>query len=190
MKESGLESNLPDEKLRDLIEACKKNDRAAQEKLYRLYANEFYKIALSYCGDREGAKEVLQNTFLKIFRKLSQYNYQGSFKGWMRRILSNTAIDYHRANSRLPYFSDITEDYEHEEIAENTIQIKINTDAILDKIKQLPEGARMVFNLFAVEGFSHKEISKQMNISVSTSKSQYGRAKQLLMSWLKSEVHG
>ncbi len=177
------------ESLELLIEACKKNDRTAQEKLYRQFAKPFFQVALSFCGDREMAKEVLQNAFIKIFKKIKQYNQQGSFEGWMRRILRNTAIDYHRANSKMPYFSDISETFGEEELGEDAIQSQINTDDILDKVKQLPEGARMVFNLFAVEGFSHKEIAEQMNISVSTSKSQYIRARHLLMSWIKKEYH-
>jgi RNA polymerase sigma-70 factor (ECF subfamily) len=98
-----------DAELKELIDASKKNNRSAQEKLYRKFAKPFFHIALSYCADREAAKEVLQETFIKIFKKLDQYNFDGAFEGWMRRILVNTSIDYHRRNSKMSYYTDIND---------------------------------------------------------------------------------
>ncbi len=180
-----------DAELKELIEASKKNNRLAQEKLYRKFAKPFFHIALSYCADREAAKEVLQESFIKIFKNLGQYKFEGAFEGWMRRIIVNTSIDYHKKNSKMAYYSDINDQKVADKLEYfDPGESKINTDAILNEVKKLPEGARMVFNLFAIDGYSHKEIAKKMDISESTSKSQYARAKSLLSNWLKKEYHG
>jgi RNA polymerase sigma factor (sigma-70 family) len=168
----------------ELVQQCLKNNRQAQEMLYRKYASKMFHICLSYTGDRDSAKDILQDSFIKVFKNIRDYNSINSLEGWIRRIVTNTAIDYYRKEKRLRYFED-SSDHSHESVALPANQfIKINTDSVLYHIKRLPEGARLVFHMFAVEGYSHKEIAGKLNISEGTSKSQFNRARTLLQEWL------
>ncbi len=168
-----------------LIRACLKNDRKSQEQLYRRYANEMYSLILAYENDRDAAKDILQEAFIKIFRSLDQYNNQGPFAGWVRRIVVNTAIDHYRkTNGNKNLFVDIEKAAASEsENIENMDNLDVKD--ILSHVKRLPEKARVVFNLFALEGYSHKEIAVKLEIAEGTSKSQFNRARQLLQQWVK-----
>ena len=171
-----------DDKL--LIEGCKKSERRYQELLYRKYAREMYHIALSYAGDKEEASDILQEAFLKVFRNVEDFRDKGSLKAWIRRIVSNTALDYYRSRKRLGFTQAVDESYDIPAAEENDVEIKHGAEEVFSMIRQLPEGARIIFQLFAVEGYSHKEIADKMNISESTSKSQYQRARSLLIKML------
>ena len=169
-----------------LIEGCRRSDRKYQEQLYRKYADEMYIVCLAYEKDRDAVKDILQDAFVKVFRNIGNYNRKGSFKGWIRRIVVNTAIDHFRLKN-----NHLNNDVDIETIADYTpdrINDPNNTNAkdILRMVERLPEGARIIFNLFALEGFSHKEIAEQLNISEGTSKSQYSRARQLLQERFES----
>lgn len=169
-----------------MIEGCRKNDRKYQEQLYRKYADEMYNVCLAYEKDRDMVKDILQDAFVKVFRNIGNYNRKGSFKGWLRRIVVNTAIDHFRLkNNNLNSYVDIETiaDYTPEKINDPN---NTNAKDILRMVERLPEGARIIFNLFALEGFSHKEIAEQLNISEGTSKSQYSRARQLLQERFES----
>ena len=168
----------------ELWEGCKKNKRKYQELLYRKYAKKMYGICLSYARDRAMAQDILQDGFVKVFQKIKTFKAQGSLEGWIRRIITNTALDHLRQRSRQMDFIDVNQEVEEEKI-DQTILDKINTDGILEKVSQLPNGARTVFNLYAVEGYTHKEIAQKLNITEGTSKSQYKRARAMLKDLIK-----
>ena len=167
----------------DLIRGCRGNNRKSQEMLYRRYANAMYKLCLIYESDRDNAKDILQEAFIKIFRNIDSYDRTGSLKGWMKKIITNTAIDHYRENCREAQFipiENIVPPFSNEE----SVASILNTKDIISQVNRLPHGARMIFQLYAIEGYSHKEIADLLNISEGTSKSQINRAKQLLQQWI------
>lgn len=162
--------------LKKLIHQCKEKDIWAQEKLYRKYSGKLFTLCLKYSGSYEEAEDNLQDSFLKIFEKISQYKEIGSFEGWMTRIVINTAIT---KASKQTVFLTIKEDYVEDtdvEVDEETI----STDFLIKIIQELPQRYRHVFNLFAMEGHSHKEIAEILKITEGTSKSNLARARQKL----------
>ena len=168
----------------ELIQGCKNNDRKYQELLYRKFAKKMYGICLSYAKDRSMAQEILQDGFVKVFKKIDTFKEQGPLEGWIRRIITNTALDHLRKKSKLYEFIDDNKEVEEERM-DNSILENINADGIFSMIKQLPEGAKAVFNLYAVEGYSHKEIAEKLEITEGTSKSQFKRARSLLKTLLR-----
>jgi RNA polymerase sigma-70 factor (ECF subfamily) len=167
-----------------LIAGCRRNDRHYQEALYRKYARVMYGICLSYTADRAAAQDNLQEAFIKVFRKIKDFRMEGSLEGWIKRVVVNTSLDFLRKKAKInQYIQDEPLDIVEE--GDNEMNKKMNVQPILDKIANLPEGARAIFNLYAIEGYSHKEISKKLNITEGTSKSQYNRAKKLLQAWLQ-----
>ena len=162
-----------------LIEGCRKGDRRAQKELYDTYSRKMMGVCLRYVDDRETARDLLQEGFVKVFTGLDSYAGSGSFEGWMRRIFVNCALEYLRRSDVLREATDL----------ENTAElIHPDSSAISDLsaaelmrlVSELPTGFRTVFNMFAIEGYSHKEIGEMLGITESTSRSQYTRAKQLL----------
>lgn len=163
-------------RLKQLIQKCKKQDIKAQEQLYRLYAHKLFAVSLKYSSSYQQAEDNLQDAFLVIFKKIQQYKNKGSFEGWMKRIVITTSLQKYR---KLAVFEIIKEDHLKEP------EIEINDDAIsvdflLELIQQLPDRYRQVFNLYVLDGFSHKEIAEVMNISTGTSKSNLARARVIL----------
>jgi RNA polymerase sigma-70 factor (ECF subfamily) len=176
-----MQSNhLPNE--HDLIEGCLLGNPIMQKKLYDKFAAKMYGICLRYAANSEDAKDILQDGFVKVFTNLIKFKAAGSFEGWMRRIFVNTAIENYRRKNQL---YAITENQE-ERIPNQEVSAldTLEADDIVRLISELPNGYRTVFNLFAVEGYSHKEIATMMNISEGTSKSQYARAK----AWLQEKI--
>lgn len=167
----------------ELIRGCLNNDRKAQEQLYRKYADDMFVVCLAYESDLDEAKDILQNGFIKVFRSLDQYDNLGSLKGWIRRIMVNTAIDHYRKKKKKDDFIDI-EVMGDEGLEFDVVESKENVKEILTLVERLPDRARLIFNLYALEGYSHKEIATQLNIAEGTSKSMYSRAKMLLQQWL------
>lgn len=166
-----------------LVKGCLENKRKFQEQLYRRYASKMYAICLSYCGESPAAKDVLQDGFVKVFKKMDAYQFEGKLEAWIRKIVTNTAIDYYRRSSRLNRY---IEDKAMEDAYEETESVlsQLSMKDILDNLKKLPDGARIIFNLYAIEGFNHKEISEKLKISEGTSKSQFSRARSMLKSLL------
>lgn len=162
--------------LKDLIRKCRNNDRNAQEQLYRLYAAKLFGVCLKYSSSRQEAEDNLQDGFVTIFEKISQYKNEGSFEGWMKRILINTALQKHRQQK----VYDITnEDYlQQEEIEVETEELSV--DFLLECVQSLPDRYRQVFNLYVMDGHSHKEIAELLKISEGTSKSNLARARMAL----------
>ena len=164
-----------------LIKGLKKNKRKYQEMVYQKYASTMYAICLTYADSREEAKDILQEGFLKVFTKINTFQNTGSFGGWIRKIITNTALDAYRKNARKRKDLVLNDEiYSDDERVDNHILEEINSKSLIQKISSLPQGARVVFNLYAVEGYSHKEIAEKLDISVGTSKSQFNRARSLL----------
>jgi len=164
--------------LDQLITKCKKGDVSAQEQLYRLYARKLYSICLKYSNNVADAEDHLQDAFVTIFKKVEQYKHKGSFEGWMKRITINTVLQKYRGARVFNIINeDVIEDVEVE------IEDKdISLDFLLKSIQELPDRYRLVFNLYVLDGFTHKEISEMLNISEGTSKSNLSRARLILKS--------
>ena len=162
----------------ELVKYCLKGDRKRQEMLYRRYASKMYTICLSYAKDKDDAKDILQDGFVKIFTSLKNYNGSGSLEGWIKRIMVNTAIDYYRKT--IKDISNTGVEYAKDKEVESSVLDSINADELMNIVHKLPEGARIIFNLYAIEGYNHLEIAKILNISEGTSKSQFSRARFLL----------
>ncbi len=176
--------------LQDIIEGCRNKKRSAQRKLYNRYASLFLGIAFRYANSKEDAEDILQEAFVKILTRVEQYKETGSFEGWMKRILVNTAINHYRKEQKHDFnksFDLISETkIEHYEIDSS----EFTREELLNSINKLPKGFKIIFNLYAIEGYKHKEIAEMLEISVGTSKSQYSRARvflQNILNELKTE---
>ncbi len=163
---------------KELIKACLLQDRLAQRDIFNMYAGKMMAVCLRYSRHRLEAEDILQDAFVKVFTHLSEFEYTGSFEGWIRRIIINTAIKNNQKKS-----------VSHEEIGLENIKedsagpevfSALSEEEIIKLISSLPDGYRMVFNLYAVEGFSHKEIAELLNIEESTSRSQLVKARRVL----------
>lgn len=152
--------------------------------LYRRYARIMFSFCLIYESERDRAKDILQEAFIKIFRNISGYHKSGSLTGWMKKIIINTAIDHFRKKTSGIRFIQI-EEMDHPVADEESVEASLNEQDIISQIRRLPEGARIIFQLHALEGYSHSEIAHLLHISVGTSKSQICRAKHLLQKWMK-----
>lgn len=156
-----------------LVKRCAQNDRKSQAEVYQIYSGKLFAVCLKYSKNYQEAEDNLQDGFLTIFKKIGQFNHKGSFEGWMKRIMINTALQKYRQQMLLSVITnDIPEDTTVE-VNEDAISI----DFLLDLIQNLPVRYRMVFNLYVLDGYSHKEISSELKISVGTSKSNLSRAR-------------
>ena len=167
-----------------LIKGCRKGNRLAQKELYDTYSRKMMGVCLRYVSDRETARDILQDGFVKVFTNIDSFMGMGSFEGWMRKIFVNCALEYLRKSDVLRDAIDLEHTSElsansHSAIAE------LSARELMNLVQDLPAGFRTIFNLYAVEGFSHKEISDMLDITESTSRSQYTRAKQLLQRKIK-----
>lgn len=170
--------------LEDLLKGCKNNDRKSQKILYETYAGRMLAICKRYVKTTQDAEDVLQEGFLKIFNQIHLFRNDGSFEGWMKRIFVGLSIDHFRKNLKTDSFNSIDSiDIEMKE----DIFAQISAKELIDTISDLPDGYRIVFNLFAIEGFSHQEIAEKLGISEGTSKSQFSRAKAKLIVLLKEK---
>ncbi|MXV17191.1 RNA polymerase sigma factor [Hufsiella ginkgonis] len=164
--------------INDLLEGCRRGERKAQELLYKTLASRMLGVCMRYAKDQYEAEDMLQLGFVKVFKKVSEFRGDGSFEGWIRRIMVNTAIEIYRKNQRMLNVVDIDEVYDE---AQTTFDMNgLETKDLLKLISQLSTGYRLVFNMYVIEGFSHKEISEQLGISEGASKSQLSRARAIL----------
>ncbi len=169
--------------LEKLIHQCKKQDIKAQEELYRLYSGKLFGLCLKYSSSYQEAQDNLQDGFLTIFKKIKQYKDKGSFEGWMKRVVINTALQKYRKEK---FFEIINENQVEDpeiEIQEQGPQM----DFLLKTIQELPERYRVVFNLYALDGYSHQEIAELLKISVGTSKSNLARARNILKEKIEAQ---
>lgn len=167
-----------------LIEGCKQGKRLAQKELYETYSRKMMGVCLRYVGDRETARDLLQDGFVKVFTCIDSYSGIGSFEGWMRKIFVNCALEYLRKSDVLRESTDLDNTAELVQTDGSAVS-NMSAAELMKLVEELPAGFRTVFNLFAIEGYSHKEISEMMNITESTSRSQFTRAKQLLQRRIK-----
>lgn len=166
----------------ELIEGCRRQDRQAQKRLYDQYASKFYALCCRYIKDKMEAEDVLITSFTKILNRIDQYTGEGNFEGWMRKVVVNDALSYLRKNKNMYLETDITAaDYEPDY---EKLEDQLEAEDLQKMIDSLPTGYRIVFNLYAIEGYSHKEIGDQLGISESTSKSQLSRARVALQKCL------
>jgi RNA polymerase sigma factor (sigma-70 family) len=162
----------------ELISSCKNNDRRAQKALYDKFAPKMFGVCKRYVKTIENAEEVLIEAFCKVFQKMEMYSGEGSFEGWIRRIVVNESLMFLRKNFRFNEHADI--DDVPVQAVHVTIEDELSANEILALLDQLPTGYRTVFNLYVLEGFKHKEIAEMLNISINTSKSQLILAKKRL----------
>lgn len=166
--------------IKNIINGCLKGDRRDQELLYRRYAARLYAVCLQYSGNDEEARDILQEGFIKIYENLVHYKFEGSFDGWVRRIMVNTALEKYRCKHNLYRVDDIDQIPEPNAEPDNEDYAGLEARDLMEIIRELPPRYRIVFNLFAIEGYSHKEISDIMSISEGTSKSNLSRARVIL----------
>jgi RNA polymerase sigma factor (sigma-70 family) len=168
---------------KELLEGCAKGDRAAQKALYERYCRKMMVICQRYAKTTAEAEDVLQEGFVKVFGAIKSFRGEAALGTWMTRIMINTALNSQRQKLYMLPMVDVTEVNlpEREEIS----LAQFHLQELVAVIQSLPDGCRVVFNLFAIEGYGHKEIAEMMNISEGTSKSQYNRAKNLLRAKLE-----
>ncbi|UGU18293.1 RNA polymerase sigma factor [Sinomicrobium kalidii] len=169
--------------LEELISRCKDRDRKAQEQLYRLFNGKLYSICLKYSRNQTEAEDNLQDSFMAIFNKIDQYRFKGSFEGWIRRIAVNTVLQKYRKEKVFNIVSEEIEDEVEAEIEDEDISL----DYLLGIIQRLPDKYRLTFNLYVMDGYSHKEISEMLGISEGTSKSNLSRARVILKSHIEED---
>jgi RNA polymerase sigma factor (sigma-70 family) len=166
--------------IKNIIKGCLDGNRRDQELLYRRHSAKLYAVCLQYSGNDDEARDILQEGFIKIFENLGHYKHEGSFEGWIRRITVNTALEKFRSKHNLYRVDDIDLITEPDAEPDNQDYAGLEANDLLEIIRELPPKYRMVFNLYAIEGYSHKEISKMANISEGTSKSNLSRARAIL----------
>jgi len=167
----------------DIIKGCIAGKREFQKRLYENFSGKMFYVCLRYCKNREEAEDVLQDAFIKVFKHIGTFKFEGSFEGWVRRIMVNTAIEHIRKNKHVHTFDDVENIIESPE-SELDITGKLNEKELLKMVHLLPDGYRAVFNMYAIEGYSHKEIAETLGIAEGTSKSQLSKAKAFLKTLL------
>ncbi|MFA6403676.1 MAG: sigma-70 family RNA polymerase sigma factor [Salinivirgaceae bacterium] len=166
-----------------LIKECKKNRPEAQRKLYEQFSGKMFGVCLRYSKDYTEAEDILQDGFIKVFTKISQFDFKGSFEGWVRRIMVNCALERYRKHNLLYSVSEIRE-YDTK-LAYDDVMSEISRKELMSLIQELSPQYKMVFNLYAIEGFSHQEIGEKLRISEGTSKSNLSRARAILQEKVK-----
>jgi RNA polymerase sigma factor (sigma-70 family) len=162
----------------DLIKGCLKADRASQKQLYEMHSSKMYAVCYRYVKDPMHAQDILVTAFTKIFEKIGQFKNEGSFEGWVRRIIVNEALSFLRKQRSMYVETELEQadrepDYEH-------LGDHLEAEDLMNMIAELPSGYRVVFNMYAIDGYSHKEIAEHLGISENTSKSQLSRARTYL----------
>lgn len=169
---------------KELIEGCRKGSRASQKALYDHFCKKMMVVCLRYAKSTAEAEDILQEGFVRVFQGLDGFRQDAKLETWMTRIMVNTALNHHRKKLYLFPMVDI----EKTDLTEDEISLSgLHFSELIKMIQTLPQGCQIVFNLFAIEGYSHSEISEKLGISEGTSKSQYARARMLLQEKIKSE---
>lgn len=168
--------------LEQLILDCKNNNIKAQEQLFRLFSSKLFAVCLKYSRNYEEAQDNLQDGFLLIFEKIGQYSFLGSFEGWAKRVMVNNALQVYRKEKFLELISEDIPEEQEIEIDDSSVSM----DYLLGIIQQLPDRYRLVFNLYVIDNYSHKEIAAMLDISIGTSKSNLSRARMILKEKIES----
>jgi RNA polymerase sigma-70 factor (ECF subfamily) len=164
----------------EIIQGCIDRVKLYEDILYEHFAPITYAICLRYAANSDDAKDIFQESFLKVYTQIQKYNKQGSFEGWIKRIFVNTAIDYCRKKKTIQFISYGKEHEEDSEAVAIEHSIDVPKEKLLELIRALPDGYRLVFNLYALEKYSHKQIAETLNIEEGTSKSQLFKARKML----------
>jgi RNA polymerase sigma-70 factor (ECF subfamily) len=172
-----------------MIDACMQGESWARKKVYEQYAPAMMSLCMRYVGDTETARDLLQDGFIKVFTQIHTYAFQGAFGGWVRRIFVTTSLEYLRKADALRSAVDITDYNEQLQDVDVSVLDRLSEEDLLDCIRKLPTGYRTVFNMYALEGYSHKEIAESLGISVTTSKTQFLRARTALQKSVKSLIN-
>lgn len=165
-------------RIEELLEGCRQGDRKMQEALYRQTSARMLAVCMRYVKDRAEAEDVLQTGYIKVFQKVKEYRGDGSFEGWIRRIMVNTAIENYRKNLR--NLNVVPIEAAFEEPATGFDFSRLGMQDLMKLIQKLADGYRLVFNMYAIEGYSHREIADTLGISEGASKSQLSRARAIL----------
>jgi RNA polymerase sigma factor (sigma-70 family) len=169
-----LQNQITDQ---ELVKGCSKEKRKYQELLYAKFNKKMFAVCYRYAKDRDHALDMLQEGFIKVYNHIGKFNHTGSLEGWIRRIMVNTAINLLRKEK---YYVEIDEVQGGLPTKASSVVDKMSADEILALVKTLPTGYRTVFNLYAIEGYSHREIAESLDIAESTSRTQYLKAKKVL----------
>jgi RNA polymerase sigma-70 factor (ECF subfamily) len=176
---------LNSEQEEKLLNACKTKNGSAQKALYQKYAPTMFGICLRYASDYHTAEDILQDGFVKVFRNIQKFRNDGSLEGWIKRIFVNTAIEQYRKSAKKYRFISL------ELVMENSFEdqklLDLEHNELLDLIQRLPDGYRLVFNLYTIEGYTHEEIAKELQITIGTSKSQLARSKKYLRKLIQEQ---
>lgn len=162
----------------ELIRLCKRQDRIAQKLLFEQQSPVMLTVCRRYISDLDMAEEMMLSGFVKVFGKIDQFKSEGSFQGWIRRIMVTTCLEWIRNNRQL--YKEVDLDEVNPAVNYDTADKNLEAEDLLQMIQELPQGYQTIFNLYAIEGYSHKEIAEQLDISVNTSKSQLSRARVFL----------
>jgi RNA polymerase sigma-70 factor (ECF subfamily) len=171
--------------LHEIIAQCKKGNRRAQNQIFQMYFGKMSSVCRRYIPDRDEAQDVVQSGFIKVFSNIERYNGEGSFEGWIRRIMSNSAIDHIRKQKKVFVSIDATDydwlaEQENEELAWNKTLVT-ETERVMNEVQNLSPAYRLVFNMYVIEDYSHNEIAEILGVSVGTSKSNLSKAKRNLL---------
>ncbi|MFA6261769.1 MAG: sigma-70 family RNA polymerase sigma factor [Bacteroidia bacterium] len=168
----------------DLIRRCIQQDTLAQNELYRRFAGKMMGVCMRYARNRTDAQDILQDSFLKVFVNLQSFKGEGSFEGWIKRIVINTSLKHYKKNLKFKSETDIDNAYDLG--FDNQVVSHMSAQEMMASVQQMPDGYRTIFNLYAIEGFQHNEIGEMLGISEGTSKSQLSRARNYLIQLLKT----
>lgn len=182
------------EKLFEIIEGCIRGERSSQQKMYELLYGKMLGVCIRYTREREDAVDVLQEGFIKVFANIKHFESTGSFEGWVRKIMVNTAIDFYRKNKKMivypnsEYVENNAEDIKEEENPDDEY-MNVSPNEIMEAVQQLTPQYRTVFNMYVVDGYTHKEIAQELGINEGTSKSNYSKAKMNLKKALSKKIN-
>ncbi|HYG14327.1 MAG TPA: RNA polymerase sigma factor [Bacteroidia bacterium] len=173
----------------DIVKGCIAGDAKVQQALYQKLAPKMLAVCYRYCNDRDDAKDVMHEAFVKVFLNMGRFKFNSSLETWITRIMINSAIDFFKKKTKM---SALFENIKDGDDAEDTHEIddpgsQVSEEILLQLIDELPKGSKMIFNLYAIEGLGHKDIAQMMGISEGTSKSQLSRARELLKKALKDK---
>lgn len=175
--------DLSTDSLATIVSKCRKNDVVAQKQIYEWLAPRMFAVCYRYVGEKESAKDVMHDGFITLFSKIGGYKGEGSFEGWARKIFITASLMHLRKKDALKHASDV-EDFGNEMAYDPTIIDRMDSRTLLKVVSQMPDGFRTVFNMYAIEGYSHQEIAKELGITEGGSRSQLSRAKI----WLKDKL--
>lgn len=174
---------------RDIIERCKRGDHRAQYRLYELYAAAMFNICMRMMNNREEAEDMLQDSFTDAFRRLESFRYESGFGSWLKRIVINHCInEIKRKKAQLEFFEDMG-NFDGEQDEDHGYEAGLSVDKIKKAMQNLPEGGRLIFSLYLLEGYDHREIAQILDTTESNSKSQYMRAKRRIKEILKDNIY-